>query len=89
MFRLQKHGGDQSTELLLLTKKAEWGEVRKSLDQNQNQQLDFTLADQDGYTPLLLVVKAGKADIFEKMVEKGADLFSSSKVFFIINFVSI
>lgn len=76
---LQKHGGDQSTELLLLSKKAEWDEVRKSL--NENEQLDFTLADQDGYSPLLLAVKSGKTDIFEKMIEKGADLFALSKVF--------
>jgi ankyrin repeat protein len=75
---LQKHGGDQSTELLLLAKKAEWDNVRNSIATFQ--QLDLTLADQDGYTPLLLAVKAGKTDIVEKMVEKGADLYATSKV---------
>lgn len=75
---LQVHGGDQNTELLLLAKKTEWDGVRRLLAAYE--QLDFTLADQDGYTPLLLVARAGKTEIFEKMVEKGADLFATSKV---------
>lgn len=74
---LQIRGGDSSTELLLLAKKNEWDGVRQLLASSQP--LDFTLADQDGYTSLLLAVKTGKTDIFETMVDQGADLFATTK----------
>ncbi|KAI1722541.1 ankyrin repeats (3 copies) domain-containing protein [Ditylenchus destructor] len=74
---LCKTGGDHSTRLLYLAKKGQWDSVRHFL--LSSKRFDYTLTDQEGFTPLLLAVKAAKVDILETMLEKGADLYAITK----------
>ena len=69
---------DPSTKILYLAKKHKWEDVEEQL--KLNKRLDFSMTDKNGFTPLLLAIKASKISIMEKMLKAGADLFATTKV---------
>uniref|UniRef100_A0A914GWL2 Ion transport domain-containing protein n=1 Tax=Globodera rostochiensis TaxID=31243 RepID=A0A914GWL2_GLORO len=74
---LLSKGGDQGALLLLMAKQGNWEGVQQLLASGS--QLDMTSSDTQGYTPLLLAVRAGFVDIVEMMLERSADLYAATK----------
>uniref|UniRef100_A0AC34R0L3 Uncharacterized protein n=1 Tax=Panagrolaimus sp. JU765 TaxID=591449 RepID=A0AC34R0L3_9BILA len=70
---------DPSSKILFLVKKNKWDDVEKELTKI-GQKFDFTIADKNGFTPLLLAVKQSKIQIVDKMIKMGADLYATTKV---------
>ncbi|KAL3075605.1 hypothetical protein niasHT_034972 [Heterodera trifolii] len=70
-------GGDQGALLLLMCKQTNWQGVEQLI--SSGAQLDMTTSDSQGYTPLLLAVRAGLLDIVDLMIERGADLYATTK----------
>ncbi|CAB3407274.1 unnamed protein product [Caenorhabditis bovis] len=61
---------DPQTKILYYAKREEWANMEKEIDGVKRS--DFTMADNHGFTGFLLAVKAGKAGIVQKMINKGA-----------------
>ncbi|EYC30062.1 hypothetical protein Y032_0005g2426 [Ancylostoma ceylanicum] len=69
---------DPQTKVLYMAKHEQWPTIDAELDQIKKN--DFSLADQHGFTALLLAVKEGKRFLFEKLLSKGADINTVTKV---------
>ncbi|GMR55558.1 hypothetical protein PMAYCL1PPCAC_25753, partial [Pristionchus mayeri] len=68
---------DPQTRLLYFAKKEEWKLLVDELGKLGKG--DFSTSDQNGYTALLLAVKNGQLEVFEKLVSKGADINQCTK----------
>ncbi|KAK6730167.1 hypothetical protein RB195_006932 [Necator americanus] len=68
---------DPQTKILYMAKHEQWPTMEAELDTVKKN--DFSLADQNGFTALLLAVKEGKRSLFEKLLAKGADINTVTK----------
>ncbi|GMT02287.1 hypothetical protein PENTCL1PPCAC_24461, partial [Pristionchus entomophagus] len=68
---------DPQTRLLYFAKKEEWKLLVDELGKLGKG--DFSTADQNGYTALLLSVKNGQLEVFEQLISKGADISQCTK----------
>jgi ankyrin repeat protein len=68
---------DPFTKLLYFAKKNDWDGAMQLLSTHTTAEFDHTVADKAGFNTLLLAVRRSKIAVVEKLIEKGADLFSS------------
>ncbi|KAF1769981.1 hypothetical protein GCK72_001798 [Caenorhabditis remanei] len=61
---------DPQTKILYFAKRDEW--VNVEIEMETIKRSDFSMADNHGFTAFLLAVKAGKDQIVDKMIRKGA-----------------
>ncbi|CAC14420.3 Ion transport domain-containing protein [Caenorhabditis elegans] len=68
---------DPQTKILYFAKRDEWANVESEIETIKRS--DFSMADNHGFTAFLLAVKAGKDQIVDKMIRKGARVDYSTK----------